>query len=1150
MKKGFYYILIVFLIGQLVACSTKKNTWTSRSYHAFNSRYNIYFNGKTSFDEALKSMNDNYAENYTEMIHMYPISALPKDKETPGGPFDRPIEKGDKAIKLHSIRTKPVKKPGWRNNPKQVALQQKEEYNPFLKHCWLLIAKSQFYNADFLQASSTFSYIARHYRDEKDVVAEARLWRARCYAELDWLYESELAFKQLKDDGLQTLVPKDFNRYYADFLLKSDSFQYAPTYLQQAIKSEKNGKQKARLKYLLGQVYMELDRNTEAYKIFNEVSGALNAPYPLSFAARMRQAEVIPPGQEQSMLRKLGRMTRSEKNKELLDQVYTARGDIYLSMKDTVNAIENYRLGVEKGTQSGLEMAICMIRLGDLYFVTQDYIKAQPCFSGALGIIEKKHEEYERIAKLSAALDELVVHVEAVHLQDSLQMVAKLPEPERMALIDKIIADLIKREKEEEERAKKEEYLANQDAMGTGLDRPGTAVTTPGMPTGESGSFYFYNPQTVAQGKTQFQNRWGRRPLEDHWRRKNKAINLFEETDEEVADEEQQETEEIDLTAEERAIADSIAVLDSLASDPHNREFYIQQLPFTAEDIDASNIIIADGLFNMGMIYKDKLEDFPLSVQTFNELGRRFPDNGYRLDYYFQEFLIGLRTKDEALTASAKNRLMTHFPDADYTKSAMNPSYEYDMRVMNQVQDSLYQQTYNDYLTGDTTALRRNYRLFDEKYSLGTLMPKFMFLNALSYVQAGDSEGFKEALKQLIEKYPGQDVTELASEMMKGLLAGKQLMQGSMTTMTWNLRFGGGGALSAEDSARVFTDTIPGRHRMILIYPTGVVDRNQLLFVVAAYNFANFKVKSFDMTFEDVPPLSMLQVSGFDNMIEVLEYYRMIYDAGGYAKDVEDFITFLPISDDNYQTLMKGKTLEEYILFFDEHFGHREPRVGAKWKARMEIMEEETGEYPDPAPPVIIVDGIDDDTLEEELPFEEPIESLEEAERDSVPDMAPLLPLTTDTIPLLPEGEGVWLPDSLTIEGIDSIEQVVPEEITLKFLEERRKRLEAEEKAEQEEAAKLREEQLKEREKELEDREKERAELQKQKERERAEKMKAAERERKEKEKARARELKEKEKARKEQLKQKERERKQKEKERQQQLREKEKARKASLRRK
>ena len=137
-------------------------------------------------------------------------------------------------------------------------------------------------------------------------------------------------------------------------------------------------------------------------------------------------------------------MAKNDKNKDYLDQVYYALGNVYLNREDTANAIKNYELGVEKSTQNGLEKAICQIKLGDLYFTMRDYIKAQPCFSGALSGIQKEYKDFKRVSKLSAVLDELVVHVEAVHLQDSLQTLAKMPETERLAAIDKIIEQVKK----------------------------------------------------------------------------------------------------------------------------------------------------------------------------------------------------------------------------------------------------------------------------------------------------------------------------------------------------------------------------------------------------------------------------------------------------------------------------------------------------------------------------------------------------------------------------------------------------------------------------------------------------------------------------------------------------------------------------------
>lgn len=1158
MKKGFYYIILLLAVSLFWSCSTKKNTKASRFYHAFTSRYNIYFNGKTSFDEALLSMQNGYKESYSDMILMYPISAQPKEKQNTGGPFDRAIEKSNKAIKLHSIKAKPPKKAGWRNDPKQRAWQEQEEYNPFLKKCWLLMGQAQFYNADFLQASATFSYIARHYAHDEEVVAEARLWQARCYSEMDWFYEAEDILGKLNTNGIPK---KNLNQYaavYADYLVKNKQFEEAVPYFKTAIKAEKNRRQRSRMKYLLGQIYTELEQNGLAYQMFGQVIKA-NPPYELEFAARIRQTEVFTGGNYQKVVKKLQRMAKSEKNKDLLDQVYYALGNLYLSREDTMNAIKNYELGVEKSTQNGLDKAICQIKLGDLYFQQRNYVKAQPNFSGALAGIQKEYKDYERVSKLSAVLDELVVHVEAVHLQDSLQTLAKMPEAERLAVIDKIIEQVKKEEEEAKKLAEKEAYLAEQEAKGTGIDRPGTETGGIVLPTAGGGSgFYFYNPQTVAQGKTAFQRKWGRRTLEDHWRRRKKEMSTFNENTEEQT---QQAVEGENVAQADQAAESLESGLEPVAADdPKTREYYIQQLPMTPEDVEASNLIIEDGLYNMAMIYKDKLEDIPLAIEAFEELERRFPQTKYLLESYYQVYLMALRAGNETVATTYKNKLMTAFPESDYTVAISDPNYAYNIRMMDVVQDSIYQQTYSSYLAEDTTAVRRNYRYVSEKYPLADLMPKFMFLDALTYVQAGDTEGFKAALKALVEKYPSADVTELAGEMLKGVLRGRMLVQGGIKGMTWNLRFGLGedGTLSAADSARVFTAEPNTPYRMLLMFPTGTIDRNQLLFAVAAYNFANFMVKEFDLSFEEAGPMSMLTIKGFYSVDEALHYYKMIYGADGYGTSLDKNVAILPISDDNYETLMRGKTLDEYILFFQENFGEAAPELAARWKARMtaeEIKEEEAKAETETVTPE-----------PEEAPAEEVTvpPARPAADTLAVPKIETTTPVTLDTVPApsvvkdtvvakptetVPVATPVEQPKQLTLKEIKELrDKEAAEEAARK--EEARKAFEAQQKADkelQERAAKENEELLKRQKAEEEALLKAKADREKQLEQDRKEKAKQTAADRKAKLKAREELRKQKERDYKARLKAKEKARKQKEREYKAKLKAKEKARKEAL---
>lgn len=1172
MKIKLYNIILLFIgFALLAGCSTKKNTAASRRYHAFTARYNTYFNGKMAFDESFEAMQNGYRENYTEQIYMFPVSAQPKDKKETGGAFDRAIEKGNKAIKQHSIQKKPARKPGWRNDPKQVALQEKNEYNPFLKNCWILIGEGQFYNADFLQASATFSYIARHYSDDPEMVALARIWQARCYVEIDWLHEAGSMLDNLKENGFPTANQKDYDRFYADYLIKSNQFEQAIPYLQSAIKSEKNKRQKVRMRYLLGQLYAETGQKSEAFQAFKKVANS-SPPYELEFAARIRQTEVLPKGRDQEVLKMLNRMAKNEKNKDYLDQVYYAIGNIHMERLDTIKAIESFQKGIEKSEKNGLDKAICQIRLGDIYYTQKDYINAQPCFSGAMSGLHKEYKDYHRVSLLSAVLDELVVHVEAVHLQDSLQALTKLPEAELLALIDKKIEEEKKREEEEAAELEKQRYLAEQESMGSGLQQRRMGNEPATLTVGSSGgsSFYFYNEQTVAQGKTQFQNKWGKRPLEDFWRLRKKPSNLMQtmdsggSVDDEFAMAFDEEGNPITTT-------DSLQLrMDSLASDPKSREYYLQQIPFSEEDMEASNLIVADGLFNMGMIYKDKLENKPLAVETFEELERRFPENEYRLDYYFQSFLMGLRYNDKPLSDKYTQKLVSTFPGSDFAIAASDPNYEYNTRMMDRVQDSIYENTYNRYLTGDTSGVRRNYNQFSKTYPLSKLMPKFMFVEALTYVQSGDAAGFRAALDTLVKRYPREDVTELASEMLKGLLRGRTLVQGSITGMKWDIRFGldSDGMISAADSAQQFVDEPNAPHQMVLIYETGSIDRNQLLYTIAAYNFAKFEVKTFDLKMDEIGSLSIFTISGFNNLDEVLDYANMIYEPDGYAHAIDKAVSFFPFSARNFTTLLRGKTLEEYVSFFAQHYAEKAPALIERWRVNIE-NDEKIAEAADAAVEKAADINPDDTTTEEpgvdETIIEEitaddntPVEEKEPAEIEN--EEAVILEevkekteeeITEETIPV-EENETAGETDEEQIikdhiEQTDSLPEIIkgkdelapvdsvqtepqtrtrPKEITLDDLLERSKQKELEEEERKAEEEQLKKEQRKEAEDLKKQKAKEREQLRKQKEKEAKERLKQKEKERKEKERENKRRQQEKEAQRKALQKEKEQQRK------------------------
>ena len=105
----------------------------------------------------------------------------------------------------------------------------------------------------------------------------------------------------------------------------------------------------------------------------------------------------------------------------------------------------------------------------------------------------------------------------------------------------------------------------------------------------------------------------------------------------------------------------------------------------------------------------------------------------------------------------------------------------------------------------------------------------------------------------------------------------------------------------------------------ILAYPDGELDRNQLLFEVARYNFTNYMIRNFDMEFQTEQGIGMLKIGEFLNFDEAYVYSRSLYDDAEMAAKLSG-IKALVISPRNLNTLLKYYSFNEYQEFYEEHF--------------------------------------------------------------------------------------------------------------------------------------------------------------------------------------------------------------------------------------
>lgn len=910
-------ILLVGVLFLLQGCSTKKNTAASRRYQEFITRYNIHYNGDTHYKETLKDMETKYEDDFTRLLFVHPAEARGADKvPQPQGDFTRSIEKAQKAIQLRSIKKKPARKPGHASDPAYKAWMKRDEYNPFLHNSWMMMARSQFMNGDFPGAAATFFYISRHFTWLPATVTEARLWQARSYCAMDWLFEAEMILTRIKQDELTSRSLRLlYNETYADFLVRSRDYAAAVPYLSEAARLS-SGANKVRLNFLTGQVAALAGDRERAYVAFRKAGNASSATYRTSFNARIKQSEVYTGADVEPEVKSLKRMLRYDRNKEYADQIYYAIGNLYLSRGDTLKAIDNYRLAAEKSTRNGIDKAISQATLAGLYYDRGEYDLAQPCYAEAVPQLPDTYPDYVTLKKRSDMLDELATYSQNVTLQDSLLKLSNMTPDEQLKVVEKIIKELEKQEREDAETARREEFMNNRQGDGN-VNNANTPTT---FTLNGDDSWYFYNPSTVQAGKTEFQRRWGNRKLEDDWRRRNKAAFSFDE----FGDNGNDETDENENAEGEDAAADDTTAGDAndkekLAreSDPHYPEYYLKQIPNDSTTRQLSHDVIQEGLYNMGLILKDKLEDYPAADIQWQRLLRDYPDNVYRLDTYFNIYLMASRNGDSAMAEHYRRLILDDFPDSKEALALRDPNYIENLRLMDERQELMYQAAFDAYMEDRNDDVHAAYDEMNRDYSMSKLMPRFMFLHALAYVTEQQPDKFKETLTEMLERYPSTDLSPYASAWLKGLAQGRQLQAdngGNMRGLLWDIHLSNDSTAEGDGSQLEFDLNPEDTQLLVLLYPTNVIAPNQLLYDIARHNFNTFVVKDFELEQMNFGQLGLLIVRGFDNLAE-LKHYRSLMQQNPDLSVPRGVIPVV-ISEKNFETMLKhGASFEQYFEF-------------------------------------------------------------------------------------------------------------------------------------------------------------------------------------------------------------------------------------------
>ena len=845
--------MMIVVVTITTGCSTQKNTWATRSFHQTKVKYNILYNGNTAYEEGLKQIRDAHEDDYSRILYLYPVSNHTA-AEAAASQMDKTIEKCRKCIKLHSIKAKPKRDPKRANDPQYKQWLQSKEFNANMSMAWMRLAEAEFHKGDFLGAISTMNYVIRLYENDADMVARCRLWIARAYAELGWQYEAEDMLNRVQIDALSKKHARLYAAVKADVLLHGEQYTAAIPFIKIAIPYEKRKIYRPRFAYVLGQLYERNGQRNEAIEAYQDVI-RMTPPYEMDFNARIRIAEL----QGESSLRQLRTMTKQSKYKDKLDHIYGTMGNIYLQLRDTTTALEMYEKAIAESTQSAYAKADILVRAGDIYYTKKDYIHAQPCYRDALTILTPEHEQYATIQQRSDVLDELSAAYTQACLQDSLQHLSTLPEEQQRAIVEKIIADLIEQERQDSIlQAQQERELAQENGI--------RSVNTANMLGGggaQRGEWYFYNPQLIKQGQQEWRRRWGTRPLEDNWRRQNKQV-MASFTDYDTDEDDADGLDSIPTT-------DSTTTTPIYETDTHKPEYYLQQIPRTPEALAMSDSLWRQAMIALVYIYRDKVQDEALAMEAMLQLENRNATHPDLLDTYYGYYLYALRYDQQDQAAQWRQKITTYYPTSTQAQIVAQPDYFDKLKRMAQEQDSLYAHTYTAYSRAQYDIVKSNTQYAEREYPLSPLMPRFLFLNAISVARTEGQEPFIASLQHIVANHGSSEMGAMAKDMLAMMGQGMESQQGTSTSSLADKR----GQVTEQlpdttDNTLQWSEERDQPSIVLLRLPnTDEQALNDLLYEVALFNFSQFLIRDFDMqTMPIVGEGSALRVSGFQNMDE------------------------------------------------------------------------------------------------------------------------------------------------------------------------------------------------------------------------------------------------------------------------------------------
>jgi len=642
--------MIIVVMAALIGLSgCKTPDFIGRRYSNFTAYYNTFYNAERQFEAGYDNL-DRFGDQVDRQRY------LPLFVKTTGTSASREFEQT--VLKSADIL---------REHPD----------SKWVDDALMLIGKSYFYQENYVGAIQKFSEVVDQNTGLRD---EAQFWLARSLM-TSGAYDEALEVLTLAmamEDADDEWIAQD-QLLLAELAIRQELWEEAAGHLQDGLASVKDKELAARASFLLGQVQETLGNHEAAFEAYRNVRD-YPAPYELDYAARFSAVRVDGLHLDADRaLRDVRKLERDDKNLVKTAELRFLRARILQEVGGADEAILTYDellydpLALPPGASLGELRGRIHYALGELYRdVDRNFVMAAAHFdtaAAALGTSTSTRTSSRSVASSNEALAPEAIQDASllkdsfsryasvyrdVARYDSLLFLGSLPQEE----YDARIMDMRRKRAEEleaqrrlmQQRQRDQAFRESASQSGLNVNRglpEGKVIPTPGDPTGTAGGYLQHeDPIRVQEGRMQFQNDWGNRPLVPNWRR-SAALNAADAqvSAEELAEQEamlqemeSNELPDIDDSAVPRDSLDQVEMRSARAISRYelgnilflgmSRADSAAVWYRTVIEEDSSEAVASRAQFALAEVQR-ALGDSLSAVRLYNDLLSRFPDSDF-----------------------------------------------------------------------------------------------------------------------------------------------------------------------------------------------------------------------------------------------------------------------------------------------------------------------------------------------------------------------------------------------------------------------------------------------------------------------------------------------------------------------------------------